>query len=151
MLHSNYLVNLASPNRKLLALSRRVVADDFARVARLGAPFVVTHPGHGVGENVEAGLARLTKSVALLLPKVVPGVHFLLENTAGGEAQLGGQWEHFAFVLEQVDHDPRLGVCFDTCHAHAAGYRLDSPQRVGRDAARVRRRRWAWTGSRCSI
>ncbi len=131
VLHSNYLVNLASSNATLLAQSREVVADDLQRAQRLGASFVVTHSGHAVGEGVEVGLTRLAESLRTLLPSVPRGVRFLLENTAGGEGQLGGRWEHFAFLLEQVGHDPRLGVCFDTCHAHAAGYRLDSPRRVG--------------------
>jgi len=131
VIHSNYLVNLASPDRKLLALSRRVVADDLRRAGLLGAEFVVTHSGHAVGEDIEVGLKRLAESVRALLRRVPVGVRFLLENTAGGDRQLGGRWEHFAFVLERVDGDPRLGICFDTCHAHASGYRLDSPRRVG--------------------
>lgn len=131
VIHSNYLVNLASPDRKLLAVSRKVVADDLVRAGRLGATFVVTHPGHPVGEDVETGLARLAESVRLLLPSVPSGVRFLLENTAGGDAHLGGRWEHFAQVIEGVGGDARLAVCFDTCHAHAAGYRLDSPRHVG--------------------
>jgi deoxyribonuclease IV len=132
VLHSNYLVNLASPNRALLQQSRRVVADDFARAALLGARFVVTHPGHGVGDaELATSLERLAKSVTWLLARLPAEVEFLLENTAGGERQLGGEWEHFAHLLAAVDDHPRLGVCFDTCHAHAAGYRLDTPRAVG--------------------
>ncbi len=130
VLHSNYLCNLAASKQALLARSREVVADDLQRAHRLGAQFLVTHPGHPVGESVEIGLERLGESVRLLLRDLPEGVRFLLENTAGGEGQLGGRWEHFARVFAEVDHDPRVGVCFDTCHAHAAGYSLDSPRRV---------------------
>ena len=102
----------------------------FGRRVLLGAAFVVTHSGHAVGESVEVGLDRLVESVRGLLPQVPEGVQFLLENTAGGEEQLGGHWDHFAFVLARLNQDPRLGVCFDTCHAHAAGYRMDTPRQV---------------------
>ena len=76
------------------------------------------------------GLDRLVESVRGLLPQVPEGVQVPLENTAGGEEQLGGHWDHFAFVLARLNQDPRLGVCFDTCHAHAAGYRMDTPRQV---------------------
>ena len=150
VLHSNYLVNLAASDEALLARSRDVVADDLRRVGLLGAEFVVTHPGHAVGESVEVGLERLIESVRRLLPAVPSGVRFLLENMAGGDRQLGGRWEHFAFLLDRVDQDPRLAVCFDTCHAHAAGYRLDSPRWWGRRYA-VSPKPWVWTGWRSSI
>jgi deoxyribonuclease-4 len=131
VIHSNYLVNLASPSRELREKSRRAVADDLERAARLGAEFVVTHSGHTMGEGLGTGLKRLGRSVRALLRDAPTGVRFLLENSAGGEAHLGGRWEHFAQLLDQLDGDLRLGVCFDTCHAHAAGYRLDTPRRVG--------------------
>jgi deoxyribonuclease-4 len=44
---------------------------------------------------------------------------------------LGGEWRDFADLLDLLDGDPRVGVCFDTCHAHAAGYRMDNPRQVG--------------------
>jgi deoxyribonuclease-4 len=131
VIHSNYLVNLASANRELREKSLHAVADDLYRVGLLGAEFVVTHSGHCSGEPLTAGLKRLGQSVRTLLPDVPEGVRLLLENSAGGEKHLGGRWEHFAFLLEALGGDPRLGVCFDTCHAHAAGYRLDTPRRVG--------------------
>ncbi len=131
VIHSNYLVNLASPNRELRGKSLRAVADDLHRAGMLGAEFVVTHSGHTMGESIGTGLKRLARSVRTLLRGAPEGVRFLLENSAGGEAHLGGRWEHFAQVLDLLEGDPRLGVCFDTCHAHAAGYRLDTPRRVG--------------------
>ena len=131
VIHSNYLVNLASANRTLREKSLRAVADDLQRAALLGAEFVVTHSGHAVGEDTATGLTRLAQSVRRLLREAPEGVRFLLENSAGGERQVGGRWEHFAHLLDLVDGDPRLGVCFDTCHAHAAGYPLDTPRRVG--------------------
>jgi deoxyribonuclease IV len=50
----------------------------------------------------------------------------LLENTAGQGSCLGHHFEHLATVLSEVRDSSRLGVCFDTCHAFAAGYPLES-------------------------
>lgn len=130
VIHSNYLVNLASPDRELREKSRRAVADDLRRAGLLGAEFVVTHSGHSPGEALAEGLKRLASSLKSLLPHVPTGVRFLLENSAGAHHP-GGRWEHFAALLDALGGDSRLGVCFDTCHAHAAGYALDTPRRVG--------------------
>jgi deoxyribonuclease-4 len=39
------------------------------------------------------------------------------------------RFEHIARILDQVRDPDRLGVCFDTCHAFAAGYAMGT----GRD------------------
>jgi deoxyribonuclease-4 len=129
--HSCYLVNLASPRRELLARSRRAVIDDMKRAAVLGARVVNAHTGYDMGAGLESGLRTLAESVRLILEKAPPGVDLLLENAAGGSRRLGGEWAHFARLLDELDEEPRLGFCFDTCHAHAAGYRLDGPRWVG--------------------
>ena len=46
----------------------------------------------------------------------------LLENTAGQGSNLGHRFEHLARILALVSDPNRLGVCFDTCHAFAAGH-----------------------------
>jgi deoxyribonuclease-4 len=49
-------------------------------------------------------------------------VQILLEVTAGQGATLGHRFEHLGFLLRHCRRATRLGVCFDTCHALAAGY-----------------------------
>ena len=131
VIHSCYLVNLASPEAELRARSLASVADDLARAALLGARFVVTHFGHHMREGREVGLRAVAKGVRFLLAEAPPGVQLLLENSAARGSELGGDWSDFADVFDLLDGDERTGVCFDTCHAHAAGYSLDSPRRVG--------------------
>ena len=50
----------------------------------------------------------------------------MLENTAGQGTCLGHRFEHLAAIRNRVSDAARLGVCFDTCHAFAAGYPLDA-------------------------
>ncbi len=54
-------------------------------------------------------------------------VTVLLETTAGQGTNLGHRFEHLGFVLERSRAGERLGVCFDTCHALAAGYEFCEP------------------------
>jgi deoxyribonuclease-4 len=59
--------------------------------------------------------------VALAAPGT-DGAGVLLEITAGQGRCLGGSFEEIAWVLDRVRHPSRVGACFDTCHALAAGY-----------------------------
>ena len=132
VVHSSYLVNLASPHAELLEKSRQTMADDMARAARLGSPMVSVHSGHYMGAGLERGLRTLAASVRWVLDRAPNGVDLLLENAAGQGHQLGSDWEEFARLLDELGGDGRVGICLDTCHAHAAGYRLDSARWVGR-------------------
>lgn len=46
----------------------------------------------------------------------------LIENTAGQGDHLGYRFEHLAEMLEGVENQKRMGICFDTSHAFGAGY-----------------------------
>ena len=52
-----------------------------------------------------------------------PGqVTLLIENMAGGGRRIGGPFSEIAALLALIHDRSRAGVCFDTCHAFAAGY-----------------------------
>jgi deoxyribonuclease-4 len=51
----------------------------------------------------------------------------LVEPTAGGGFALASRVEDLAEYYAAVDDHPRLRVCLDTCHAHAAGHDLAEP------------------------
>ena len=121
--HGLYLVNLATPDDELWRKSLDALADDLERCERLGLPGLVIHPGSHVGSGEEAGLAR----IAAALDKVharLPGygVQIWLEITAGQGYHLGYRFEQLRAMIDGVQEPERLGVCFDTAHAFAAGY-----------------------------
>ena len=51
-----------------------------------------------------------------------------MENTAGQGSNLGWQFEHLAYIIDNVNDPDRVGVCIDTCHTFAAGYALGTPE-----------------------
>ena len=55
------------------------------------------------------------------------GPRLLVEPSAGGGRCLAARVEDLERYLEAVDGHPWLGVCFDTCHAWAAGHDLATP------------------------
>ncbi len=132
VIHSCYLVNLASPDGVLRRRSLRSVADDMVRAALVGGRSVVLHCGHHMGGGVARGMRRVAAGLRSLLAEAPHGLQLLLENAAGRGTELGGEWEHFSILLDMLEGDARIGICLDTCHAHAAGYRLDGARWVGR-------------------
>lgn len=131
--HASYLINLACPEKKLLRKSIAAFADELERCDRLGIPWLVIHPGSHKGTGEEAGLERVARAIDSIYdarPALAAGV--LLENTAGMGNCLGNTFEQLASIRAQMKHANRVGICFDTCHAFAAGY--DMRTREGYDA-----------------
>ncbi len=135
VVHSSYLVNLASPDEEIRRKSIRMVKEDLRRAHLLGAQFVVVHMGHHLGEGEEKGLRRLARSVEGLL-KADPQVVLLLENTAGAGTELGYEPSHWAFLAERLPPEG-WGICLDLAHAHQAFCDLSSPEGVEEMARRV--------------
>ncbi|MSR32884.1 MAG: deoxyribonuclease IV [Gemmataceae bacterium] len=123
--HNSYLINLASPDDALFARSIDAFADEMERAEALGVDYVVAHPGAHLGSGEETGLRRIAQALDEIQRRC-PGFQtlILLENTAGQGTVLGSRFEHLGFVMESVRQGERLGICFDTCHAFAAGYPL---------------------------
>ena len=125
MAHDAYLINLASPKDDVWEKSKVALRDELMRCAQLGVTDLVMHPGAHLGTGVETGLQRIRAAFRELLPDTPPEVRLLLENTAGQGSYLGSDFAHFATLLEGFD-EKRFGICFDTCHAHAAGHDLST-------------------------
>ena len=124
--HDSYLINLAGPSPETLEKSIAAMIDEIERAEALGCHYLVTHCGAHLqkdcGAGVEAGITQLTASLVECLEKTPDvKVKIALENTAAQGTCLGGPFEHIGEVLKRVNSD-RLSVCFDTCHAFAAGH-----------------------------
>jgi deoxyribonuclease-4 len=121
--HDSYLINLASPDDALREKSRLAFREELDRCELLGVPFLVTHPGAHMGDGEEVGIGRVAESLNRIFderPDATTTV--LLETTAGQGTAIGRGFEELAAIIAAVEDDRRVGVCFDTCHAFAAGY-----------------------------
>jgi deoxyribonuclease-4 len=125
--HASYLINLASPEGGLWEKSVIALRVELDRCEALGIPWLVVHPGAHVGSGAAAGVARVAEALDRVLPerrKATAGV--LLENTAGQGTTLGARFEELGAMLRAVRQPQHVGICFDTCHALAAGYEFRS-------------------------
>jgi len=121
--HDSYLINLAAPDEAMWRKSIAAFVDEMERCALLGIPELVMHPGAHLGSGEDVGINRLAAAFRQVFAEAPAEVTVLLENTAGQGTCLGWRFEHLAAVMELVP-EGRFGVCFDTCHAYAAGYDL---------------------------
>ncbi len=126
--HNSYLINPGHPEEEGLNKSRSALFDEMQRCEQLGIPQLNIHPGSHLRQISETKcLARIAETVNIILDKT-RGVTVVLENTAGQGSNLGNRFEHLAEIIDQVEDKSRIGICIDTCHAHAAGYDLTTPK-----------------------
>ncbi|MGP8045128.1 MAG: deoxyribonuclease IV, partial [Methanoregula sp.] len=122
--HMPYLPNLASPKSDIWEKSVQTLQAELDRCGRLGIPCLVTHLGHHLGDGIAGGRARVIKAVNMALESPDSNVMLLLENTAGEKNSVGSSFEHIQGIIDGIEKSNRIGICFDTCHAFAAGYEL---------------------------
>lgn len=129
VIHSAYLINLASTTAEFHEKSKRLLDETMERASLYGAPYVVLHVGNHGGAGVEQGLEQVIESISESLPGWPEGVKLLLENTAGSGTALGSSLEELARILGSFPKGA-LGVCLDTAHGWAAGYDFSSADGV---------------------
>lgn len=130
-IHLPYLINLASANDRIKNASIDSLKDALAKAVALEAEFLVMHPGSRGDAGAQEGVERVASGLRVLLEEEFGQVKLLLENTSGAGHALGARIGEIADIVAALDNDPRIGLCFDTCHAFAAGY--DLANRTGLD------------------
>lgn len=129
--HASYLINIASPDEALWEKSYQALKVEVERCGAFGIPLITFHPGSYVKSDEQKGLTKITHALQRLLEetaKSAANTTICLETMAGQGTNLGFRFEHLAYLLENAGQNPRLGVCFDTCHVFAAGYDIRSPE-----------------------
>jgi deoxyribonuclease-4 len=129
VIHSNYLINLASATEEFLAKSIHAFRGELERGLELGAEYLVLHPGSFRDSSREEGLRRVAASIAVASRELdlgKGGLTLLIENTAGAEFSLGGSFEQVAEMLYLLRDVVPVAACIDTCHVHVSGYDLVS-------------------------
>jgi deoxyribonuclease-4 len=121
--HASYLINLASPKEELWRKSIEGMVVEWQRAELLGLDGVVMHPGAFVESTPEDGLEKIASAIQEIHDRVAPKHSWLLlENTAGQGSNLGWNMEQLGWLLKKTGDALMVGICLDSCHAHAAGY-----------------------------
>ena len=120
--HASYLINLASNDDVLWECSVRALIGEVQRCRDLGLAFTIVHPGSAKELSEQKGIKKIIMALKTILHATKNStVKILLENTAGQGTSIGYRFEHLKQIMDGVDSSS-IGMCFDTCHAFAAGY-----------------------------
>lgn len=128
--HMPYLPNLASPRDMVYERSVKTLISELERCNQLQIPYLVTHLGSHLGAGMKLGFMRLVNGINQAFKFSGGEVMLLLENTAGTRNSMGSNLEDIQHIVERLSHPERVGVCFDTSHAFAAGYDLRTQETV---------------------
>ena len=122
VIHANYLINLASPQRMLQTRSIQAFHDEVVRAMALRADFLVVHPGARGEASSAQGVSTVIESVKQAAKRSqLGGLQILIENTSGMGTALGSRLEEVAEILQGLSNLP-VQACLDTAHLFAAGY-----------------------------
>lgn len=122
VVHAPYVVNLGNtvkPENFPFAVD--FLREEVKRADAIGASQIVLHPGAHVGAGAEAAINQIAKGLnEIITPD--QQVHIALETMAGKGTEVGITFEQLRAMIDQIDLDDKVSVCFDTCHTSDAGY-----------------------------
>lgn len=131
VIHTSYLVNLCSQTADFREKSVVAFRGEIERALMLGAEYLVLHPGSWKGLTRNEGLKLAAESIERAVdgePWQGTDFSILIENTAGAECSLGGNFEQVAELVDRLKTHAPVGVCLDTCHTYVSGYDIVTPE-----------------------
>ena len=131
VIHTSYLINLASEDPKTVASSLKLLKNDLKIAAAGDIAYVNTHLGSYGKRDRTDGFACVVDALGDALADIDPGVSLVIENSAGAGQLCGGTMEELGAFVRAIGH-PNLRFCLDTAHTWAAGYAIDTKDGVDR-------------------
>jgi deoxyribonuclease-4 len=120
--HDSYLINLGHPEEQKRQKSLDAFIDEVQRCEQLGLDRLNFHPGSHLKKiSTQECLDRIVMSMNETLQKT-NNVTLVIENTAGQGSNLGFDFAHLGYLIDNSIDKSRVGVCIDTCHMFTAGY-----------------------------
>ncbi len=122
IVHAAYLINVASTNPLVKQKSTKALIQELYRCSQLGISYLVLHPGSKGEMNENAATTQIANELNEAIKATPDNTMILLETMAGQGSNLCYRFEQLAAIYAQIENKKRIGICFDTCHAFAAGY-----------------------------
>ena len=128
VVHLPYLLNLGSTEAKTRHASISIVKQELERCDALGIEHLVLHPGSHLGGGEDVCIEHIIHGINQAFADVEGQTKIVLENMAGQGTNIAYDFKHLGRIIDGVEQKNRMGVCFDTCHAFAAGYDFRTPE-----------------------
>ncbi len=134
--HASYLLNLGT-DEKLGVISRSSLKHELKLASKMGIRGSIVHLGsfkydkdldmNGYDVSKEIKYSALINNISEVLKDTPEDTFFMIENA--GTRKIGRTIEEIARIIKDVNN-PRLRVCLDTCHLHAAGYDITTQDKL---------------------
>ncbi|PYZ98662.1 deoxyribonuclease IV [Alteribacter lacisalsi] len=122
IVHAPYIINIGNSQKKeTFELGVNFLKSEIDRTEAIGSRQIVLHPGAHVGAGAEKGIEKIIEGLNEVLDPE-QDVQIALETMAGKGSECGRSFDELAKIIDGVNHNEKLSVCFDTCHVHDAGY-----------------------------
>lgn len=119
--HAPYTLNACAADPRTRAFAEETMIDDLSRMEYLPGNYYNFHPGSHVKQGVDVGIDLIAGMLNRVL-KPEQKTIVLLETMAGKGSEVGRTFEELRAIIDKVELNHLLGVCFDTCHVYDGGY-----------------------------
>jgi len=136
VIHAIYLINPAGSDAELRAKAMESLTHALRVGNGIGAAGVILHPGALKESSRTTAMKRAVRFISEALQES-EGCDLLIENNAGSKQLLGLGFDEIAEIIEGCGGGPRLGLCIDSCHLHAAGFDVRSTEGAATIAAEI--------------
>lgn len=129
--HATYLVNLADTDR-IGQSSVKALISELELASRMKIRGSIVHLGSFKEKEKENPMMidlfpdkykTLVENIGTIIEATPDDTVFILENA--GNRKIGRTMDEVFRIVKDIQSN-RLKVCLDTCHLHAAGYKLDT-------------------------
>ena len=123
IVHAPYIMNLANPDIEKRAFAIDFLTDEVKRTDAMYASQIVLHPGSAVGKDRNQALLWIAEGINEVISRTKDlNVKIAIETMAGKGNEMGKTFEEIRDIIQLIEDQRRISVCFDTCHTHDAGY-----------------------------
>ena len=127
VVHAPYIVNLANPDSEKRDFAISFLTEEVKRVAKMKAKQMVLHPGNATGGNFDDAIKWIAEGINKIHENTNDSnVLIALETMAGKGSEVGKNFEELKKIIDLINNQSRISVCFDTCHTSDAGYDISN-------------------------
>ncbi|MFA6080975.1 MAG: deoxyribonuclease IV [Patescibacteria group bacterium] len=124
--HASYLINLADDSR-IGHMSKLSLITELNLASKLNIKGSIVHLGSFKGQKSNIKYQKLILNIKEILEKTPQDTFFIIENA--GNRKIGQTLEEISQIVNDVNN-PRVKICFDTCHLFSNGYKFNSNEEL---------------------
>jgi len=124
--HATYLINLADDSR-IGYMSKLSLISELNLASKLKIKGSIVHLGSFKDQKSNIKYQKLISNIKEILKKTPQDTFFIIENA--GNRKIGQTLEEIAQIVKDVNN-PRVRLCFDTCHLFSNGYKFDTAKEL---------------------